>query len=103
MDTEATKNPPAQGLAPFVESTPGVESSDTLRARMDEEGYLFVRRLVDPAAVRHLRHEILAICARAGWLAPGTRPDEGIAAPGVRYVAGQPEFMRVYDEVQRLE
>src|SRR5438093_2453702 len=100
---EATKHTPSEGIASFLESSPGEEPPDTLRARMDAEGYLFVRRLVDPEAIFRVRHDVLAICARAGWLAPGTDPDQGIAAPGVRFVAGQPEFMQVYDEVQRLE
>jgi len=70
---------------------------------MDEDGYLFVPGLVAPEAIRGVRHDILALCSQAGWLAPGADPDEGIAAPDIRYVAGQPEFMPVYTEIQKLE
>jgi hypothetical protein len=88
---------------PFVPSKLGADSPEVLRARMDGQRYLFLPDLIDHTAIHEVRHDILAVCAQAGWLAPGTDPDEGIAAPGVRYVAGQPEFGEVYREIQKLE
>lgn len=88
---------------PFVPSKLGTDSPDVLRSRMAGQRYLFLPDLIDHPAIREVRHDILAVCAQAGWLAPGTDPDEGIAAPGVRYVAGQPEFGAVYTEIQKLE
>jgi hypothetical protein len=87
----------------FTRSDPGREEPEVLRARMAEQRYLFLPALIEREAIRQARHDILAVCARAGWLAPGTNPDEAIAAPGVRYVAGQPEFNAVYGEIQKLE
>ncbi|MGC8669327.1 MAG: phytanoyl-CoA dioxygenase family protein [Chthonomonadales bacterium] len=74
-----------------------------LREHADQSGYLFFRHLVDRAAIEKVRRGILALCARAGWLAAGTDPAEGIAAPGVAFVEPQPQFMEVYDQVMRLE
>jgi hypothetical protein len=88
---------------PFVVSDPGSDSADGLRARMAEQRYLFLPHLIDQTAIRQVRHDILAICAQAGWLAPGTNPDDAISAPGVHFVAGQPEFGAVYTEIQKLE
>ncbi|HEV7215770.1 MAG TPA: phytanoyl-CoA dioxygenase family protein [Chloroflexota bacterium] len=88
---------------PFVRSDPDREAPEALRARMAEQRYLFLPALIEHEAIRQARHDILAVCARAGWLAPGTNPDDAIAAPGVRYVAGQPEFNAVYGEIQMLE
>lgn len=88
---------------PFVPSKLGTDSPEVLRSRMARQRYLFLPDLIDHTAIRDVRHDILAVCAQAGWLAPGTDPDEGIAAPGVRYVAGQPEFGAVYTEIQKLE
>ena len=88
---------------PFQISDPRREASDILRARMGDEGYLFVPGLIDTTAIKHARHDILAACTRAGWLAPGSEPDDGIVAPGVRYVVPEPPFMRIYHEVQQLE
>ncbi|MGI8912216.1 MAG: phytanoyl-CoA dioxygenase family protein [Chloroflexota bacterium] len=88
---------------PYLSSHPGAKSPAILRSRMAEQRYLFLPGLIDPAAIRQVRHDILAVCAQAGWLAPGTIPDDGIAASGVRYVAGQPEFDAVYKEIQKLE
>lgn len=70
---------------------------------MAEQRYLYLPGLIEQEAIRQVRTDILAVCARADWLAPGTNPDDAIAAPGVRYVAGQPEFNAVYGEIQKLE
>ena len=93
----------AVAAEPFLVSDPRRDTPESLRARMAQDGYLFVPGLVNRDAIRRARHDILAICAGAGWLAPGTKPDDGIAAPGVRHIAPQPGFMEVYTEVQRLE
>lgn len=76
--------------APFVESKPQEDTPAALRTRMEADGYLFAPQVVDPEAIRQVRHDILDVCARAGWLAPGSDPDEGITAPGVRYLAVTP-------------
>jgi len=71
--------------------------------RAQEDGYLFFRGLVEREALLAVRRDILALCAEAGWLAPGTDPMEGIARPGVVWIEPQPEFMAVYNRVMRLE
>lgn len=78
-------------------------SPSALRRRADEDGCLFFRSLVDRDAIRQVRREILGLCAEAGWIAPRTDPREGVAAPGVACVEGQPEYMAVYNQVMRLE
>ncbi|HEY8743987.1 MAG TPA: phytanoyl-CoA dioxygenase family protein [Chloroflexota bacterium] len=88
---------------PFIRSNPAQEAPEVLRSRMAEQRYLFLPALIEHEAIRQARQDILTICARAGWLAPGTNPDDAIAAPGVRYVAGQAEFNAVYSEIQKLE
>jgi ectoine hydroxylase-related dioxygenase (phytanoyl-CoA dioxygenase family) len=88
---------------PFLESNDALEDPDELRARMQRDGYLFIRGLIDTAAIREVRRGILTLCRDAGWLAEGSELIEGIAAPGERHVEPEPDYMVVYDRVMRLE
>ena len=52
-----------------------------LRARLAEDGYLFVRGLHDPAAVLAARDDILHLMAEDGLLDPAAPPADGVASP----------------------
>lgn len=67
--TEATR------LSPFEDSTALLDRPDELRARARRDGYLFFRRLLDPAPVLELRGALLGVLARHGLLAEGA--DDG--------------------------
>src|SRR5690348_2314610 len=90
-------------LNPFTTSTDLIEDGEALRERMARDGYLFFQRLLAPDAIMPVRHEILELCAAAGWLKPGTAIDDGIAASGVTWTEPQPEFMAVYNQIMRCE
>jgi ectoine hydroxylase-related dioxygenase (phytanoyl-CoA dioxygenase family) len=88
-----------QGYAPFIESDANADAG-TLRAVMDEHGYLFFRGLVPAAQVLATRREVLQLCAEAGWLDPAADVMEGIAAAGVGpFSEGHPDYMPVYRKV----
>jgi len=84
-------------------STEWRRDAGELRRRAARDGYLFFGGLLPPQAILTVRRAILAVCAGHGFLAPGSDPEEAIAAPGVRCREGDPEYMAVYDEIQRLE
>src|SRR5687768_3153952 len=84
---------------PFLESNDALGHSEELRARMDRDGYLFFRDLINPDAILQVRRDILALCRDAGWLAEGSDLMAGVAAPGVRHVEPEPDYMGVYDQV----
>ena len=63
-------------MHPFLVSTDVMDSPEELRRRMRRDGYLFLPGLLPPDRVLHLRRRILDICARHGWLTPGTDPME---------------------------
>ena len=87
----------------FIVSNDLLHRPDALRARAGEDGYLFFHGLLEPEILQRLRGQILALCAEARWLAPGSDPADGIAAPGVAPAEGQPAFMALYNQVNRLE
>jgi hypothetical protein len=53
-----------------------------LRARLEQDGYLFVPSLLDRAAVREARLELLGYVHRQGALAPDHPVEDGVLRPG---------------------
>lgn len=90
-------------MLPFHESSSLLDNVGALQSRMEEDGYLYFSRLLPAEPLRETRRQILAICERHGFLAPGAAPEDAIGRPGVRYREGDPEYMAAYDEIQRLE
>jgi hypothetical protein len=89
-------------LSPFGDSSDLVGTPAALRARFAEDGYVFLRGVVDRDMLRDVRARIGAVCAAHGWLQPGTDPIEAI--PGVEpTVEGEERYFEVYDEIQKLE
>lgn len=82
----------------FRDSGGLVARPEALRAAAAEDGYLFLRGLLPASDVLDLRSAILTLCVEAGWCTP-----EGRATGVGPYIEGQPEFMAVYDRIQRLE
>ena len=52
-----------------------------MRARLREDGYLYLPGFLDRDSVLAARHEVLARMAAAGRLAPGSDPDEALPGP----------------------
>jgi hypothetical protein len=93
----------ADKLYELRNSNDAKNDSEELRRRLAEEGYLFLRRLIEPSTVLALRADILGVIDRAGWLESGTDPILGIANIGRRCTEGDQEYNAPYGEVQRLE
>ncbi len=86
----------------FEDSTELLADSEKLRARFEQDGYLFLKGLLDPAKLLNLRRQIAAICAAENWLKSGTEPERLLTwtAP---VVEGEDAYFRVYDQIQQLE
>lgn len=81
-------------------STPGTDVA-TLRRRMNDDGYLYLPGLLDPAAVNTAREAILLRLAELGVLMPGSNPSEAIANPRCsRNIA--PDVANSCDELEGL-
>ena len=77
--------------------------AEELRRRLDQDGYLFFRRLQCPDLLTALRREMLTAMQEGGWLMEGTDPVDGIANLGARCTEGDVEYSEVYHEVYKLE
>jgi ectoine hydroxylase-related dioxygenase (phytanoyl-CoA dioxygenase family) len=80
--------------APFAESHPG-EDAAVLRERLERDGYLFVRGLVDRDRLLRVRREILELCREHGWLKPGSELMDGIYS-GRPFPDDHTEYMPLY-------
>jgi ectoine hydroxylase-related dioxygenase (phytanoyl-CoA dioxygenase family) len=88
-------------LRQFVESDP-TAPIEALQAEMDEQGYLFFRRIVPTEHVLKVRQAVLEHCAAAGWLDPNTSIEAGIAHPELTpMMEGNPGYMAVYRKILR--
>jgi len=65
----------------FVDSTPLLADPVALRARAEEDGYLFFRQRVPADEVLALRAEFLAVVDRYGWRRPGQDALGGLIDP----------------------
>ncbi|MBK7368258.1 MAG: phytanoyl-CoA dioxygenase family protein [Candidatus Eisenbacteria bacterium] len=71
----------------LFDSTPHLGDPGALRARAEEDGYLWLRGVHSPGAIDALRHRVLAASERNGWLAANTDPRDAIARPGIEGLA----------------
>lgn len=94
----------------FVDSTPLLNDPPALRARAEQDGYLYFKRLLPADALLPVRADLLGVVEKHGWLALGADPLEGRL--DVEALSRVPEAeMRTdigvshaaYDDVQKLE
>jgi ectoine hydroxylase-related dioxygenase (phytanoyl-CoA dioxygenase family) len=84
-------------------SNDALGAAQELRRRVDADGYLFFRRLIDPQQIRSLRVAMLKACQSEGWLKAGSNVDDGVADLSRSCMEPQPEYFRVVNQVQKLE
>jgi ectoine hydroxylase-related dioxygenase (phytanoyl-CoA dioxygenase family) len=87
---------------PMRDSTDLLGDPAALQQRLDEDSYLYFRAVLDTDKLMTLRRRILLTLADQGWVRRTPYLMRGVAiSPPVR--EGDEDFLRVYDEVQRLE
>jgi ectoine hydroxylase-related dioxygenase (phytanoyl-CoA dioxygenase family) len=75
---------------------------DALRARLEDEGYLYFTGLIDRDRVLAVRRDILEVLAGRDWIRGGERIDDAEAI-GMPVREGDEEYFSAYDDIQRLE
>ncbi len=79
------------------------DDTEELRRRLEEEGYLFFKRLLNPDKLLTLRRDMTRILQDAGWLLPGTDPMDGIADVSRKCTEGDLPYNPVYHKIYKLE
>jgi hypothetical protein len=87
----------------FTDSTPDLNDAAALRARMDEEGYLFLRGLLPRATLSALQAEIGALAREAGWLRQDAPVSEALADLEGFCVDPEPRYLETLRRINRLE
>ena len=91
-------------LQPFRVSNDALDEPAELRRRMEDEGYLFLRKFQDPDKLWDLRLKILArIQAASDWMVPGRKLSEGKVDPTKACTEPDREYQDVYHEVYKLQ
>ena len=89
-------------MQPFYVANELLQDEDALKRRFDSDGYLFLKEIVDPGKLLRLRRQIAQCCARHGWFKPDSDPMDAIAWTTAK-TEGEEEYLKVYDEIQKLE
>lgn len=79
------------------------DNAAELQNRLDQDGYLFFRKLLNPERLIELRRQMLTVMQAGGWLVEGSDPLEGIANVSARCTEGDPGYTDVYHEVYKIE
>ena len=81
---------------PFRDSTEHLNDGETLRARLAEDGYLFLRGLLPREAILDVRGRLLNKAMEGGWLAPDAPVAIGLANPAAACKDPEPRYMSVF-------
>ncbi len=87
---------------PMYEANALLGDVTALRERLANDGYLFFRDIVPAERLLELRQQITDILASEGWIEPGDRRMQAIAAGRPRR-EGQPGFFKAHDRIVKLE
>ena len=77
----------------FRELTEHMNDGETLRARLAEDGYLFLRGLLPRDAILAVRARLLNKAAEGGWLAPDLPVAVGVANPAAACKDPEPRYI----------
>ena len=95
-------------MAEFLDSTELMEDGPALMARLERDGYLFLRGLLPRETVMEVRRRLLEKAAAGGWLDPARPVADGIANPAAACKDPEERYMRVFrgmwadEELHRL-
>lgn len=82
----------------LVDSSSLLREPDTLRHRFSEDGYVFLRGLMDVAALEEVHRRVNKILARHGWVDDTNGTGRVIGRPD-----GRDDYNRAYRDIQALE
>ena len=80
-----------------------LDDAAALQTRMESDGYLFFRNVLDSEQVWDLRLKVLRVLQEDGWLKASTDLADGVVDVSMACAYPEPGFMRIYNNIQRLE
>ncbi len=86
----------------FIVANEALNDTEALCSLLEEQGYLYFRRLVPEAPILRARRDILELCRDAGWLDPASPLMDGVWSGTGAWVEGEPEYMEVYLRVLEI-
>lgn len=87
----------------FVDSTDIVADTEALQARMQRDGYLFIRGLVPREAIANVQRQVGELARAAGWLKADRPVEEAVADLAGFCVDPDPVYLRTLRAINRLE
>jgi ectoine hydroxylase-related dioxygenase (phytanoyl-CoA dioxygenase family) len=87
---------------PMYEANELLGDPQALRARLDKDGYLFLRGIIPRDTLLDLRDQLTRVLADEGWIEDGARRMEAHAISRPRR-EGQPKFFKVHDRIMKME
>jgi ectoine hydroxylase-related dioxygenase (phytanoyl-CoA dioxygenase family) len=89
-------------MQPFYVANELLNDEGALTRRFELDGYLFLKQIVDPKILLRLRKQIVDSCAQELWFKPNSDSMDAVAWTTAK-VEGEEDYLRVYDQVQRLQ
>ncbi len=90
-------------VKPYLDSTAVAGDGHELRARMDRDGYLFIRGLLPGDVLEDLRLDFLRIVRDSGWLRRDAPLEEALPDQSAFCVEPEPAYMDVYGRMYALQ
>ncbi len=89
---------------PMKDATSLLDDPEALREQGRVDGFLFFKGLLDPKPIWAVRQQILEICAKHGFLEPGTPAEKAQARDGffIAESSVDPAYRAYYRDVQKL-
>jgi len=88
--------------AGFLESNDALNNADELRGRLRQDGYLFLRGILNTDKLLQVRRDILELCREHGWLKEGSELMDGIYS-GIPFPDYTREYIPLYRKLIKLE
>jgi len=87
----------------FVDSTDLIPDGAALATRMRRDGYLFLRGLVPPDAIRTVQRQVAEIARADGWLRRDQPIEDAIADPAGFCIDPEPTYLHTLRRINHLE
>lgn len=87
----------------FFDATSLIDDGAALAARMRRDGYLFLRGLLPPDAIRSVQRQVGEIAREDGWLRHDRPVEQAIADPAGFCVDPDPVYLRTLRRINHLE